>query len=222
MDFGSVGWIHPVSAHEIEQRLMCNETPLDRDGGRRRLDGANLTPEQRAAVEARRTQRKSSEYQDELAWDIDAYREDIPPVDDPDLIETLAGARGGRARQRLSPTAMAVRTGIDRATISELETGKIADPTISASTWIRPMSRPTFVAVISIILIPVIFLSITSAWNFIDAFLGSREVSRYIKDHQSVVTQRLNDPKVHSFTLEHDPSQWAALLIEFDVDDKAT
>jgi transcriptional regulator with XRE-family HTH domain len=134
----------------------------------------------------------------------------------------LAGARDERARQRLSPAVMAVRTGIDRATISELETDKIADPTISASTWIRPMSRPTFVAAISVILIPVIFLSITSTWEFIDAFLGSREVSRYIKDHQSVVARRLNDPKVHSFTLEHDPSQWAALLIEFDVDDKAT
>ena len=46
------------------------------------------------------------------------------------MIEALAGLRRERERQGLSLTDMAERTGIDRATISKLETGKIANPTI--------------------------------------------------------------------------------------------
>jgi hypothetical protein len=63
---------------------MYSETPLDCDECGRRLRDADLTPEKRAAIEARRAQRQTSEYQDELAWDIEAYREEFPPVDDPD------------------------------------------------------------------------------------------------------------------------------------------
>ncbi len=46
----------------------------------RRLDTAKLTPEQRAAVEARRVERLAPEYQAELARDIDAYRKEFPPI----------------------------------------------------------------------------------------------------------------------------------------------
>ena len=73
---------------------------------------------------------QTPQYQDELARDIEAYRQEYPPVGDPELIEALAGLRRERERQGLSLTDMAERTGIDRATISKLETGKIANPTI--------------------------------------------------------------------------------------------
>jgi transcriptional regulator with XRE-family HTH domain len=46
------------------------------------------------------------------------------------LVEALTGLRRERQRQRLSLTDMAERTGIDRATISKFETGKIANPTL--------------------------------------------------------------------------------------------
>ncbi len=109
---------------------MRNETPTNKDGRRRRLSDAELTPEQRAAVEAHRADRQTSQYQDELARDIEAYRQEYPPVGDPELVEALAGLRLERERQGLSLTDMAERTGIDRATISKLETGKIANPTV--------------------------------------------------------------------------------------------
>jgi hypothetical protein len=199
---------------------MRNETPLDDDSGRRRLNDADLTPDQRCAVEARRAERQTSEYQDELAWDVEVYRQEFPPVAGPDSIETLAGRR--RKRNGLSRTGTDERTGSDRATSSKLETGKIASPPISAIAWTQSMSCSTLAAVVSVSLVPIVFLGIIITWAKIDGFLGSREVSRYIKDHQSVVSRRLSDPKVHSFTLTHNPSEWGALLIKFDVDDKAT
>ena len=80
---------------------------------RRRLAGADLTSEQRAAMEARRAERETLEYQEGLARDIDAYRREYPPVGDPDLIAALAGLRRERERLGLSLTDMAERTGID-------------------------------------------------------------------------------------------------------------
>jgi DNA-binding XRE family transcriptional regulator len=109
---------------------MRNQTPPNPGGRRPRLSDAELTPEQRAAVEARRADRKTPQYQDEVARDIEAYRQEYPPVGDPELIEALTGLRRERERQGLSLTDMAERTGIDRATISKLETGKIANPTL--------------------------------------------------------------------------------------------
>jgi ribosome-binding protein aMBF1 (putative translation factor) len=104
---------------------MRSQTPTNSDGRRRGLSDAELTPEQRAAVEARRAERQTPQYQDELARDIEAYRQEYPPVGDPELIEALAGLRRERERQGLSLTDMAARTGIDRATISKLETGMV-------------------------------------------------------------------------------------------------
>ena len=51
---------------------MRSQTGMNSDG-RRRLSDAELTPEQRAAVEARRAERQTPQYQDELARDIEAY-----------------------------------------------------------------------------------------------------------------------------------------------------
>jgi DNA-binding XRE family transcriptional regulator len=109
---------------------------------RRRLSHARLSPEQQAAVETRRAERQTTRYQQDLAWDIEAYRQEFPPVVDRELIEALAALRRERVRQRLSLTDMAERTGIDRATISKLETGKIPNPTIGTiRTYARALGR---------------------------------------------------------------------------------
>jgi hypothetical protein len=86
----------------------------------------------------------------------------------------------------------------------------------------RPTSWRTTAAVLSVVAVPFLFFGILFIWTEIDELLGSREVSRYIRDHQSIVTRRLNNPKVHSFSLTDDPSEPGGLLIQFDVDDKAT
>ena len=77
----------------------------------------------------------------------------------------------------------------------------------------------TTAAVVSALAVPVVFVGILRIRGKIGESLGSREVSRYIRDHQSLVTQRLENPKVHSFSLTHNPSEPGTLLIQFDVDD---
>jgi hypothetical protein len=78
---------------------MRSQTPANSDA-RRRLSDAALTPEQQAAVEARRAERQTPQYQDELARDIEAYRQEYPPVGDPDLIEALARACAANASDK--------------------------------------------------------------------------------------------------------------------------
>lgn len=112
------------------------------DRRRRRLGDVDLTPQQPAAAKARRADRQTSQYQEGLARDIDTYRRGYPPVGDPELVAALAGLRRERERQGLSLTDMAERTGIDRATISKLETGKLANPTIGTlRTYARALGR---------------------------------------------------------------------------------
>jgi DNA-binding XRE family transcriptional regulator len=122
---------------------MNGQTPTSPEERRRRRSaGAALTPEQRAAAEARRAERQTAEYQEELAHDIDAYRREYPPVGDPELVAALAGLRRERERQGLSLSDMAERTGIDRATISKLETGKLTNPTVGTlRTYARALGR---------------------------------------------------------------------------------
>ena len=82
-------------------------------------------------MEARRKERQTPEYQEDLARDLAAYRDEFPPASvDRELTEALAALRSERERQGLSLTDLAARTGIDRATISKLETGKILNPTV--------------------------------------------------------------------------------------------
>jgi ribosome-binding protein aMBF1 (putative translation factor) len=110
---------HEVSEGDRAQRL------------RRRLTPATMTPEQRAAYEVRRAERETPEYQAQLAADIAAIQREYPPArPDPELIEALAALRLERERQGLSLSDVSERSGIDRATISKLETGKIANPTV--------------------------------------------------------------------------------------------
>jgi ribosome-binding protein aMBF1 (putative translation factor) len=105
----------------------------DRDERRhKRLSNADLTPEQIAAGEARRAERRTPEYQAALAQDIEAIRREYPPAQpDADLLEALSALRAERERQGLSLTHLSERTGLDRATISKLETGKIPNPTVA-------------------------------------------------------------------------------------------
>ncbi len=109
---------------------MAKESVPRSDQIRRRLNLDALTPEQRAAVEARRAERQTAAYQDSVARDIEAYRREYPPARDLELLKALAELRRERERQGLSLTDIASRTGIDRATISKLETGKISNPTV--------------------------------------------------------------------------------------------
>jgi ribosome-binding protein aMBF1 (putative translation factor) len=101
-----------------------------------------LTPEQRAAVEARRAERETAEYQSGVARDIEEYRGEYPPAHDLELLKALAELRRERERQGLSLTDIATRTGIDRATISKLETGKIPNPTVGTlRTYAKALGR---------------------------------------------------------------------------------
>jgi ribosome-binding protein aMBF1 (putative translation factor) len=122
---------------------MRSRTPISPDDRRRRrLANAELTPAQKAVIEARRAERRTVRYQLELKRDIEAYRQEYKPARDPELIEALARLRRQRKQQGLSLTDMAERTGIDRATISKLETGKIANPTIGTlRTYARALGR---------------------------------------------------------------------------------
>jgi DNA-binding XRE family transcriptional regulator len=112
------------------------------DRRRRRLNNAELTPERRAAIEARRAERLTGPYQDLLAREIAGYRKEYPPVGDPELTEALAGLRQERERQGLSLSDMAERTGIDRTTISNLEAGTLPNPTITTlRTYAKALGR---------------------------------------------------------------------------------
>jgi ribosome-binding protein aMBF1 (putative translation factor) len=118
----------------------ASASPEDRR--RRRLSNADLTPDQHAAVEARRAERQTPQYQDGLARDIAEYRQEYPPVGDPELTEAFAGLRQERERQGLSLSDIAERTGIDTTTISNLEAGTLANPTVSTlRTYAKALGR---------------------------------------------------------------------------------
>jgi hypothetical protein len=88
----------------------------------------------------------------------------------------------------------------------------------------RPVSFPWFaiLAIASALAVPLVFVGVLYVWAEIDKSVASREVSQYIRDHQSILSKRLTNPKVHSFSVTHHPSAPGTLVIQFDVDDKAT
>jgi ribosome-binding protein aMBF1 (putative translation factor) len=97
---------------------------------RKRWDA--MTPKQRAAVERIRAAHQAPESRELEERDRTAIRDEFPPATpDEELIDTLTALRSERERQGLSLTDMSERTGIDRATISKLETGKVANPTLA-------------------------------------------------------------------------------------------
>ena len=101
---------------------------------RRALDA--LPPEKRAAAEAAiarsDARRATPEGQAEQEEVIRKVREEFPPLAiDPELAKALFALRAERERQGLSLSDVSERSGIDRATLSKLETGKAPNPTVS-------------------------------------------------------------------------------------------
>jgi ribosome-binding protein aMBF1 (putative translation factor) len=93
-------------------------------------------PEARAAAEAaiaRSTARRATpEGQAEEKEVIRKVREECPPLAiDPDLVKALNALRAERERLGLSLSDVSDRSGIDRATLSKLETGKVPNPTVN-------------------------------------------------------------------------------------------
>jgi hypothetical protein len=98
---------------------------------RNRKRWEELTPEQRAAVDAIRSSHRAPEYREREDRVRQAIRSEFPPrCADEELIGALAALRVERERQGLSLTDMQERTKMDRATISRLERGEIPNPTI--------------------------------------------------------------------------------------------
>jgi len=94
-----------------------------------------LSPEARAAAEtaiARSAARRATpEGQAEQEEVIRKVREEIPPrAIDPELASAISALRAERERQGLSLSDVSHRSGIDRATLSRLETGKVSNPTV--------------------------------------------------------------------------------------------
>jgi DNA-binding Xre family transcriptional regulator len=93
-----------------------------------------LPPKERAAAEAAITKsvahRATPDGQAEEEEVIRSVREEFPPVAiDSELAKALSALRAERERQGLSLSDVSKRTGIDRATLSMIETGKVANPT---------------------------------------------------------------------------------------------
>ncbi len=103
----------------------------------------SLPPKARAAAEAAiarsAARRATPEGQAEQEEVVRKVREEFPPlVIDPDLAKALSALRTERERQGLSLSDVSERSGIDRATISRLETGKLPNSTVST---LRALAR---------------------------------------------------------------------------------
>jgi ribosome-binding protein aMBF1 (putative translation factor) len=98
--------------------------------GRRSLE--DLSPEERAKVDAFRARHASPQARAEEESVRQSVREEFPPtVPDTETLEALAALRRERERLGLSLADVSERTGLDRATLSKLETGKLANPTVA-------------------------------------------------------------------------------------------
>jgi DNA-binding Xre family transcriptional regulator len=95
-----------------------------------------LPPKAKAAAEAAiarsASRRATPEGQAEQEDVIRKVRDEFAPLAiDPELAEALSALRAERERQGLSLSDVSERSGIDRATLSKLETGKVPNPTVS-------------------------------------------------------------------------------------------
>lgn len=102
-----------------------------------------MSPEQRAAIEAIRARRDTPEGRAEIEQVRRDIRKEVPPaVPDEALSATLDALRAERARLGLSLADVSERTGMDRATISKLESGKVANPTyFTIRTYARALGK---------------------------------------------------------------------------------
>jgi hypothetical protein len=69
---------------------------------------------------------------------------------------------------------------------------------------------------------PACFFAVIYGWQGIDAMIAKRQAASFIADHRDLVARQLADDKVHSLSLMHDPRKMGRLLIQVDVEDKAT
>ena len=109
---------------------------------RRSLEG--LTPEARTVAEAAiarsAAHRATPEGQAEQEDVIRKVREEFPPlVIDSELAKALSAPCAERERQGLSLSDVSERSGIDRATLLKLETGKVPNPTVGV---LRALAGP--------------------------------------------------------------------------------
>jgi ribosome-binding protein aMBF1 (putative translation factor) len=103
----------------------------------------DMTPEQKAAVEAVRARRHTAEADSERDRFREEIRKEFPPAaPDEALLDTLASLRAERERQGLSLADLSERTKMDKATLSKLETGKVANPTyFTVRTYARALGK---------------------------------------------------------------------------------
>ena len=77
-------------------------------------------------------------------------------------------------------------------------------------------------AILLLATLPLVFLLV----SFIDGEYRRHNarvaVREFIIEHEQLIQKRLQNPKVHSFSLAPAPDDDAVLLIQFDVDDKET
>lgn len=93
---------------------------------------AKMTPEQRAAIEVIKAKHKTPEYRVEETLIREKVRKEFPPIETDETIVGLAAAfKIARERAGLSLADLQEKTGIDRATLSRIENGKVANPTYS-------------------------------------------------------------------------------------------
>lgn len=92
----------------------------------------DLTPAHRAKVDAFRARRATPEARAEEDRVRRRVEVELPPAAAPaELCEVMADLRAERERRGLSLADIADRTGLDRAMVSRLENGKIANPTLA-------------------------------------------------------------------------------------------
>ena len=92
-----------------------------------------------AAIARSASRRATPEGQAEQEEVIRKVREEFPPLAvDAELAKTLTALCAERERLGLSLSDISARSGIDRATISKLETGKVPNPTVST---LRALAR---------------------------------------------------------------------------------
>ena len=93
---------------------------------------ARMTPEQRAAVEAIKAKHRTPEYREEEAKVREEVRKEFPPLEADETIAGIAAAlKVERERSGMSLADLQEKTGIDRATLSRIENGKVPNPTYS-------------------------------------------------------------------------------------------
>jgi len=126
--------------------------PLKRAGGTmpdriRKTDETDLTPEQRARLEAFRASRHTPEVRDEEKRVRERFQRDKPTLEElvasgeyegpyrhgdvMAFLTAIAHLKRERERRSLSLADVSRRSGLDTAMLSRLENGKIMNPTIT-------------------------------------------------------------------------------------------